>query len=480
MDFKDFSLPTEKVDVAFLGYITGEVFPLDKINNLLDELEKIGVFSTWRGQKITKKYIMSIIYEASKFDKLFVKGLPILVKKERNILPSMALHVDLPRDFDNITPCIFPLLPSFTCLFSFSTFTDRFTKSINDILHKQYKEKAIKTEKGILTYPPWVVKGNDIEEKYVTSKQEFEVFLRKFHGSFLTYFKSESEKSNLPCIDIIVLTGLEPDQSEEFVNNEKNFEFFECLGIEPVIKWKTTSTLGGTAVEVYYFPESAFQDSETFNNQKVVIFSKKWKKENESALRAKSFEYLMPLITSFFMNSYLRVIIDEMSEVEERLQELNIEFAKKGRKTLSNLAKQFNSLNTNFILKLSKFEKFRVELGGFIKNERKFFPEKDTFVFNLQYVPYSFERNPEIKRKLKLKQRVELGRDLIEEKTGLLTKRFKYLSEAINREVNFVLQKRLLWLTVLLVILTVVLLLFTDYKSSLINAIFHKLSTIIH
>src|SRR3989338_6230879 len=143
----------DKQKVKYHSFILLELFPLEKISNLikgLDELYK----DVSASQKNRLKYGDVLKDSHSKIFQWNTLNLPYITttKLKGKVLPNCAFH-DLGENIRHLHISIYKILPSYVILQIQVYLDEKISKKINDVIYKYHKEKKIpvKTPKGEYT-----------------------------------------------------------------------------------------------------------------------------------------------------------------------------------------------------------------------------------------------------------------------------------------------------------------------------------------
>jgi len=422
----------DKQKVKYHSFILLELFPLEKISNLikgLDELYK----DVSASQKNRLKYGDVLKDSHSKIFQWNTLNLPYITttKLKGKVLPNCAFH-DLGENIRHLHISIYKILPSYVILQIQVYLDEKISKKINDVIYKYHKEKKIpvKTPKGEYTkiYSPANQKTTEINQIKEDLHKEAIDFLRTYFEGF---FFELSEKQ-IPIVPYIDVLSLDYPESEEDISKWglDNSNFFQCFNT-CIISYECFK------YENYLLCIESRRDS--FSN--YVIYANRKTSENnmypdiDSAIEEKlnfcCFDILAIDRWLKIQESVVGEINGSISEEITKIEENQIGKALKTRKRI--------------LSKIFSFARFKAEFKRY-----DFIPDK----FNFESIKDL--RKPE--RKINLfkgfKECIEARINDIDSLINNFTRQYETILNLKNIEFSKNMQLKVLILTIIIIVLT--------------------------
>ena len=222
----------DKQQIKYHSFILLELIPLEKKDQLFDGLDKLY-------SDVTEYCSLGLEYRKtfsncqSKLFQKYTSHLPPIVNlklKGKRAFISSAFH-DLGDNIQTIDISISKALPSTIILQINICLNDEVSQTINDIIYKYHttKEESIKLQNGFFTkfFSPGMLKESEIYSYRCLLHEEAVIFFRKYFTGFF-FNLVETSPSIIPSIDVFSFDY--PNEDEEIMKwGHNNYGFLRCF-----------------------------------------------------------------------------------------------------------------------------------------------------------------------------------------------------------------------------------------------------------
>jgi hypothetical protein len=221
----------DKQQVKYHSFILLEIIPLEKINQLFDGLDSLylEVSQSESGRLNYRKILSDSHSKLFQTNTLYLPYIATLRLKGK-IFPTCAFH-DLGDNIQHMYISIYHILPSTAVLQIHVYLEDEISKKINGIIYEYHTEKqeTIETPKGgyIEIYSPENQKKSEIYHLKQSLHGEAVNFLKKYFSGYF-FELTNNDTSIVPSIDLFSLEL--PNKDDEVINWwRENRGFLRCL-----------------------------------------------------------------------------------------------------------------------------------------------------------------------------------------------------------------------------------------------------------
>jgi len=424
----------DKQKLKYHSFILLELVPLEKIEQLIIELDKLYANASL-SQKSRLNYKKFLSNCHSKLFQRFILNLPCIVSSnlKGKILPDCIFY-DLGDKIRRIYTSIYKVMPSNVILQFQVCLNNKMGEEINDIIYQYHEEirESIETpkEKYIKMYGPERQKESEIYRLRKNLHKEAVDFLNNyFKGDFFEL--SQENVSVVPSIDLFSL-DYPVKEDEIFVWGTESIAFLNCLStyINYYYSFKYKN---------YLFCFESKRDDE-FENY-VIFANRKTRTDKmftdidraiEGGLNFCSFDLIAIERWIRIQESDIGKLNSTVSEEISKIQENKFGKAIETRKVV--------------LKSVFSFKRFRAEYKkcGFISDRFAFKSLKD-------------KKNPE--RQIDLFKGLKEGIDTrIEEINNLIdefTKQYETILNLKNLEFSKNIKNSVLWLTIVIIVLSI-------------------------